>query len=252
MQNTFDLTGKVALITGGSRGMGLAMARSFAEHGADLIIASRKLDSCIAAAEEIRADTGRKVLPIACHVGRWSDCDNLVSQCYAEFGRIDVLVNNAGMSPLYDGLDSVTEELWDKVIAVNAKGPFRLAALIAKHMAEGDGGSIINVSSCGALNPQVEELPYAMAKLSLHAMAQAIAHAYQGRVRANVIMPGFFATDISKAWNESDRKKYADMVTMGRFGKPEEIVGAALYLASNASSYTTGTVIKIDGGMIYG
>lgn len=252
MKNLFDLSGKVALITGGSRGMGLAMARSFAEHGADLIIASRKLDSCVAAADEIRAATGRKVLPVACHVGRWVDCDNLVDTCYAAFGRIDVLVNNAGMSPLYESLESINEELWDKVVAVNAKGPFRLASLIARRMADGSGGSIINVSSCSAVNPQVEELPYAMAKLSLHAMSQAIAHAYGGRVRANVIMPGFFATDISKAWSETDKKKYAEMVTMNRFGEPDEIVGAALYLASAASSYTSGTVIKVDGGMVYG
>src|SRR5690606_15882828 len=137
-----------------------------------------KLDSCEAVAREITEATGRRVVPVACHVGRWDECDALVERSLAEFGRIDVLVNNAGMSPLYEGLETVTESLWDKVIGVNAKGPFRLAALVAKHMAEGEGGSIINISSAAAVHPTVRELPYAMAKLSLHAMAQGIAHAY--------------------------------------------------------------------------
>src|SRR5690606_34293678 len=119
-------------------------------------------------------------------------------------------------SPLYEGLETVTESLWDKVIGVNAKGPFRLAALVAKHMAEGEGGSIINISSAAAVHPTVRELPYAMAKLSLHAMAQGIAHAYGGRVRANVIMPGTFETDIAQAWDDEVREAFVRDIPMGR------------------------------------
>jgi NAD(P)-dependent dehydrogenase (short-subunit alcohol dehydrogenase family) len=252
MSKLFDLSGKTALITGASRGLGLAIARAYAEHGADLIIASRKLDACETAAREIAAQTGRRVLPLACHVGHWQDCDHLVEQSYAHFGRIDVLVNNAGMSPLYPSLDTVTEELWDKVQAVNLKGPFRLSAIVAKRMVEGTGGSIICISSSAAVQPTLTELPYAMAKLALHAMTQGIAHNYRGKVRANIIMPGAFATDISKAWPDSLKRQIGQLVPMGRAGDPNEIVGAALYLASDAASYTNGAVIKVDGGLAYG
>ena len=126
----FDLSGKVALVTGGSRGIGRAVAEGLATAGADVVVASRKLEGCQVAAKEIAAATGRRALPVACHVGRWDDCDRLVDTVYEEFGRCDVLVNNAGMSPLYDGLPSVTEELYDKVHAVNARGPFRLSVLV--------------------------------------------------------------------------------------------------------------------------
>ena len=252
MSKLFDLSGKTALITGATRGLGLAIARAYAEHGADLIISSRKPEACEAVAREIAARTGRRALPIACHVGHWQDCDRLVEQSYAQAGRVDILVNNAGMSPLYPSLDAVTEELWDKVIGVNLKGPFRLAALMAKRMSEGTGGSIISISSVAAIQPTLTELPYAMAKIALHTMTQGIAHNYGGRVRANVIMPGAFATDISKSWPESLRQMIKRMVPMGRAGEAKEIVGAALYLASDAASYTSGSVIKVDGGIAYG
>ena len=125
----FDLTDKVAVVTGGSRGLGRAIAQAFAEAGGDVVIASRKLDSCESAAEQIAQATGRRAIPVACHVGRWDDCDALIDATLEEFGRIDVLVNNAGMSPLYDELVNVSEELYDKTLAVNLKGPFRLGVL---------------------------------------------------------------------------------------------------------------------------
>ncbi|MGZ4704134.1 MAG: SDR family NAD(P)-dependent oxidoreductase, partial [Acidimicrobiales bacterium] len=128
-EQMFDLTGKVAVVTGGSRGIGRAVAEGFAVAGADVVIASRKLDNCEIAAREIEEATGRRALPVACHVGRWDDCDHLVDAVYREFGHLDVLVNNAGMSPLYDDVANVSEELFDKVLAVNLKGPFRLMAL---------------------------------------------------------------------------------------------------------------------------
>src|SRR5579875_3290530 len=138
-QQLFDLTGKVAVVTGGSRGIGRAVAEGLAAAGADVVVASRKLEACQAAAVAIEAATGRRALPVACHVGRWEDCDRLAETVYDAFGRCDVLVNNAGMSPLYDDLASVTEVLYDKTHAVNARGPFRLSALLGSRMADAEG-----------------------------------------------------------------------------------------------------------------
>ena len=174
----FDLTGKVALVTGGSRGLGLAMAEAFAERGANLIVASRKADACAAAAREITARFGVAALPVACNVSSWDDCDALIGRAYARFGRVDVLVNNAGMSPLYPSLDQVSEALWDKVVAVNLKGPFRLTAVIGSRMAAGAGGSIINVSStAGAI--AFESLgAYVTTKFAIRGLSRAISLAF--------------------------------------------------------------------------
>ncbi len=146
-RNLFDLTGKVALVTGGSRGLGYQMVKAFAENGADVIIASRKLDACEAAAEEVRK-MGRKAFAFAAHCGRWDDIDALIEASYAHFGRVDVLVNNAGSGPRMASHE-VTENLFDSVLNLNFKGPFRLASQVAKRMADGEGGSIINISSSG-------------------------------------------------------------------------------------------------------
>ena len=195
-----DLTGKVAVVTGGSRGIGRAIVQTLAEAGANVVIASRKLDACEAVAQQIQASTGRKAVPIACHVGRWDDCDRLVAESLALLGRLDVLVNNAGMSPRYPSLDAISEELYDKTLAVNLKGPFRLAVLAATHMAGHDGGSIINIGTAGSLTASVHELPYACAKAGLNALTVGLADAYAPKVRVNAILPGPFRTDISKAW----------------------------------------------------
>jgi len=247
--DAFDLTGRVAVVTGGSRGLGRAMVLAFAAHGADVAIASRKVDACEALAAEVRHDTGRRALAVGCHVGRWEQCDALVERVEADLGPIGVLVNNAGMSPLYPSLPEVSEDLFDKVLAVNLRGPFRLAALVGAHMAAGAGGSIINVSSVASLQPAPVELPYAAAKAGLNALTVGLAHAFAPKVRVNTLMPGPFLTDISKAW---DLEEFAEtarrFIPLGRGGQPEEVVGAALYLASDASSYTTGATIKIDGG----
>src|SRR5690606_37891843 len=136
LQSLHDLSGKTAVVTGGSRGIGRAIVQILAEAGADVVIASRKLDSCELAAKEIESSTGRRALPVACHVGQWDDCNALVDTTLEHFGRLDILVNNAGMSPVYDDLESVTEELYDKTFGVNLKGPFRLAVRAAAYMAE--------------------------------------------------------------------------------------------------------------------
>ncbi len=244
----FDLSDRIALITGGSRGLGRQMALAFAAHGADVIIASRKLEQCEATAKEIEA-LGRRALPVACHVGKWDALDTLVETAYAAFGRIDILVNNAGMSPLYDSLDEISEELFDKVIGVNLKGPFRLSALVGKRMAAGNGGSIINITSTGAITPSPAAEPYGAAKAGLNAITRSFAHAYAPKVRVNAIMAGPFLTDISKAWDMERFTALAkDAIPLQRGGEPTEIAGAALYLASDASTYTTGSIITVDGG----
>ena len=241
----FDLTGKVALVTGGSRGLGLQMVRAFAAHGADVIIASRKLDACESAAEAVRG-MGRRALAVAAHVGRWDDIDRLVDAAYAAFGRVDILVNNAGMSPRVPSHE-VTEALFDSVMNLNFKGPFRLASQVAKRMSAGDGGVIINVSSSGALHPLPEVVVYSGAKSALNAMTVSFAHEYGPKVRVNTISAGPFLTDIAKAWTPEAQEKANN--ALGRPGRPEEVVTSALYLASNASSFTTGAILRVDGGM---
>jgi NAD(P)-dependent dehydrogenase (short-subunit alcohol dehydrogenase family) len=248
-RDRFDLHGKVALVTGGSRGIGRAVAEGFAEAGADVVIASRKLDSCEDAAAAITKATGRTALPVACHVGRWAELDALVDRVYGELGRCDVLVNNAGMSPLYPDLPSVTEDLYDKVHAVNAKGPFRLSSLIGTRMAAGDdGGSIINVSTGGSWRPDAHDLPYAMAKAGLNAMTLALAGAWAPKVRANVVLPGAFDTDIAQAWSPAMREAAAELNPMKRMGVPDDMVGVCLLLASDAGRYINGAQILVDGG----
>ncbi|MBL7494956.1 glucose 1-dehydrogenase [Frankia sp. CNm7] len=245
----FDLTGRVAVVTGGSRGIGRAVAEGLAAAGADVVIASRKFEACERAAKEIETSTGRRALPVACHVGNWDDCDRLVDAVYAEFGKVDVLVNNAGMSPLYERLSTVTRELYDKVHAVNASGPFRLSALVGERMAEGDGGSIINVTTAGSLRPTPDDIPYAMAKAGLNALTLGLAGMWAPKVRANLVLPGAFDTDISKAWGEEAQRRAAEMNPMRRIGVPEDMVGVCVFLSSDAASYINGAQILADGGL---
>src|SRR5512139_819843 len=190
MQNRFDLSGKVALVTGGSRGLGREMVLAFAENGADVIIASRKLDSCEDLAAEVTSRfPDRRALPVACHVGDWGQVEELAERAYGEFGRVDVLVNNAGMSPIYDHVNNVTEALYDKVLDVNLKGPFRLTAMVGTRMAEGDGGSIIMVSSTASQHPGANVISYAAAKAGLNAMTIGFAKHFAPKVRVNCIIP---------------------------------------------------------------
>jgi NAD(P)-dependent dehydrogenase (short-subunit alcohol dehydrogenase family) len=244
----FGLTGRVALVTGGSRGLGREIVAGFAQAGADVVIASRDGARCEQYAAEITAATGRQALGVAAHVGHWADLDRLADAAYARFGRVDVLVNNAGMSPLYDGVTGVTEELFDKVIGVNLKGPFRLAALIGTRMAEAGRGSIINISSMAAVRPRPDVLPYAAAKAALNAITIGLAHAFGPAVRCNAIMAGTFLTDVSRSWDAEAFAARAERFALRRGGQPSEITGTALYLASDAASYTTGAILSVDGG----
>ncbi|MDQ3145336.1 MAG: glucose 1-dehydrogenase [Actinomycetota bacterium] len=244
----FDLSGKVAVVTGGSRGIGRAVVEGLATAGADVVIASRKLDRCTAAAADVERSSGRRALPVACHVGRWEDCDRLVATVYDHFGRCDVLVNNAGMSPLYPDLASVGESYYDKVHAVNARGPFRLAVLFGTRMHEGEGGSIINVSTAGSLRPDVGDLPYAMAKAGLNALTLGLAGAWSPGVRVNLVLPGAFDTDVTSAWAPGTKEHAARVNPMGRIGRPDDLAGVCVFLASGAAGYVNGAQILVDGG----
>jgi len=246
----FDLTDRVVLVTGGSRGLGREMAFAAARCGADVVIASRKFDNCVATAAEIEAETGRSAMPYGVHVGRWDELDGVIDATCERFGRLDVLVNNAGMSPTYESLTEVTEKLFDTVANLNLKGPFRLSVLAAERMVKAGRGVIINVSTHGSVRPHPSFLPYAAAKAGLNALTEGLAKAYGPTVRVNTLMPGPFLTDISAAWNLEDAggaNPFAGYA-LQRAGDPAEIVGAALFLMSDASSFTTGAILHADGG----
>lgn len=246
MDPLFDFTGQVALVTGGSRGLGREIVLALAERGADVVIASRKIEACEAVAKEVQA-LGRRALPLACHVGRWEDIDQAIQAAYAHFGRIDILFNNAGLSPLAPSSHETSQELFDKIIDINFKGPFRLASCIAARMAADGGGRIVNVSSTGALRPPANLAPYAGAKAALNAMTESFAKEYAPLVRVNTLSPGPFLTDVAKAWSPEAREHFDNAV--GRPGRLPEILCAALYLASPMSSFTTGSLVRVDGGI---
>jgi NAD(P)-dependent dehydrogenase (short-subunit alcohol dehydrogenase family) len=246
----FDLSGKIALVTGGSRGLGREMVRAFAQAGADVMIASRKLAQCEELAAEIRETTGRRAFPYSAHVGDWKQVEGMVEAAYDHFGRLDVLVNNAGLSPLYPSLNDVNEDLYDKVLGVNLKGPFRAMAMVGQRMMAGNGGSIINVSSTASVNPNRTTAPYGAAKAALNHMTASFSQEFGPKVRVNCIIPGPFDTDISQGWIHSEAflERAQKHISMKRGGQASEIVGAALYFASDASSFTTGATLRVDGG----
>jgi NAD(P)-dependent dehydrogenase (short-subunit alcohol dehydrogenase family) len=247
---TFRCDGKVAVVTGASKGLGRAMALGFAEAGADVVVSSRKLEACEAVAAEVRA-LGRRALAVACHVGDWAQCDALVDATVQEFGRIDVLVNNAGIAPVPPSLLGVTEELFDKTIAVNLKGPLRLSAVAAEHMPP--GGTIITISSKASLHPSPFTVVYAAAKAGLNTLTRAMSQEFAPRgIRVNGIVCGTFHTDSFHASlpDDSAADAMAARIAVGRIADADEIVGTALYLATDASSYLTGQMIQLDGGGI--
>lgn len=241
------LDGKVALITGATRGLGYAIAHAYARSGAQIIISSRKQEACDRVAAELR-DLGARAIGIAAHVGQWDSLSEFEERAAAAFGRIDVLVNNAGIAPTAPRSIDLTEDLFDKIVAVNFKGPFRLAALVGERMRASGGGSIINVSSIAAIRPEPSYPVYAGAKAALNAMTRSHAFEFGPTVRVNAIMCGPFWTDISAAWREELDKN--SPAALGRIGRPEEIASTALYLADDRSSFTTGAIIRLDGGVL--
>ena len=242
------LSGRIALVTGGSRGLGKEIVLAFAGAGADVAIVSRKLDGCEVLADEVRRTTGRRAVAVAGHVGDWDALPRVLDDVEEQLGPCDVLVNNAGIAPLYTDLEGVSEELFDKVIDVNLKGPFRLMALAGARMLKNGGGSIINISSIASMRPTTSDLPYAAAKSALNTLTAGFAQSLGPTVRVNTIVAGPFLTDISKAWDLDAFDAAVAAYPMRRGGQPNEIVGAALYFAGPASSYTTGAQLAVDGG----
>jgi NAD(P)-dependent dehydrogenase (short-subunit alcohol dehydrogenase family) len=242
----FDLTGRVVLVTGGSRGLGREMAFGAARCGADVVIAGRDLDTCTATAKEIEQATGRTALPYGVHVGRWDQLPGLVDAVYERFGRLDALINNAGISPVYESLGEVTEKMFDSVVNLNLKGPFRLSVLAGERMTS---GAIVNISSTGSIRPRPAIVPYAAAKAGLNALTEGLALALGPRVRVNTLMAGPFHTQATSGWDDTQLVEGVRPHALQRIGRPAEIVGAALYLISDAAAYTSGATLRVDGGM---
>ena len=245
----FSLKGKVALITGASRGIGQAVAIGLAQAGADIAIASRKLPDLEKVAEQVRK-TGRKCLPVAAHVARVEEINNLVGQVMAEYGKIDILVNNAATNPTMASAIDVDERAWDAIMNLNLRGLFFLSQAVARLMKEKGGGKIINISSIAGISPDL--LPvYSISKAGVIMATKVMAQQWaQYNIRVNAVAPGLTKTRFSEAlWKNPDILKLAMGKTpMARVADPEEMVGAILYLAADASSYVTGQVIAIDGG----
>jgi NAD(P)-dependent dehydrogenase (short-subunit alcohol dehydrogenase family) len=245
----FSLKGKVALITGASRGIGQAVAIGLAQAGADIAIASRKLPDLEKVAEQVRK-TGRKCLPVAAHVARVEEINNLVGQVMAEYGKIDILVNNAATNPTMASAMDVDERAWDSIMNLNLRGLFFLSQAVARLMKEKGGGKIINISSIAGISPDL--LPvYSISKAGVIMATKVMAQQWaQYNIRVNAVAPGLTKTRFSEAlWKNPDILKLAMGKTpMARVAEPEEMVGAVIYLASDASSYVTGQVIAIDGG----
>ncbi len=248
-----NLEGKVALVTGGSRGLGRAMVLGLARAGADVVIASRKLAGCEAVAEEVRA-LGRQALPVAAHAGQMESLDALLEATYQRFGRLDILINNAGTNPVTAGLSEHTPELFQKVFEVNTKGPWYLASRAAPRMAAHGGGSIINVLSVSALKPSPYQGFYAATKAALHALTSVMAAEWAAMgIRVNALAPGSFHSDmfdnsakVLPGFMEGSIAK----TLQKRVAETDEIIGSVMYLASDMSSYTTGSTLVTDGGYL--
>ena len=246
----FSLVGKVALVTGGGRGIGKAIALGLAQAGADVVVASRKLPDLEKVAEEIKI-LGMRSLAISAHIGRMDDITNLVTRVNDEFGTIDILVNNAATNPTMDAALNVEERAWDAVMNLNLKGLFFLSQAVARIMKEKGGGRIINISSADGIRPTT--LPvYAISKAGVIMATRVMAREWAAcNIRVNAIAPGMIRTKFSEALytNPEILKNVMHHTPMGRLGEPEEIVGAVIYLASDASSYVTGGIFSVDGGI---
>ena len=239
----FDLSGKKALVTGASGGIGGAIASALHAQGAEVVLTGRRRD----ALEALAATLGERAHVIVSDLSTAEGAEALVKEAEAAMGQVDILVNNAGSSPLAPSSLETSEQLFDRIVSLNFKAPFRLMSLVGSRMAQGDGGSIINISSAGALRPRPQIAPYAGAKAALNAITEAFAFEYGPMVRVNTISPGRFLTDVSKAWPEAHKAN--PTAALKRSGQPEEIVTAALYLASSKSSFTAGSLVRVDGGI---
>ena len=256
MTNTtklFDLTGKVAIVTGSTKGIGRAMASGLARAGATVVVSSRKQDLCDEVALQIEAETGADVLGLACHVGEWDSIPTFVDAVHERFGHIDVLVNNAGITPTRLTVSEITRDVWQKIFSVNVEGPLRMAQCVAPLMRDHGGGSIVNIASMAAYSGGSGVCAYGASKAALVNLTKSMAQEWMPwNIRVNVLSPGPFLSEMVEG-AERNAPGFKDMIANGtlmkRVADPAEIVGPVLYLASDASSFVTGDDISVSGGM---
>ena len=248
----FSLEGKTALITGASRGIGEAIAMTLAEYGARVILVSRKLDALKEVAAKVE-EIGGVAAPIACNMGKMDQIAELFNEVKEKFGKLDILVNNAATNPYFGDMIGADEGVWDKTQEVNLKGPFFMIQNAAKLMTEGGGGAIVNVASINGVSPAIFQGIYSITKAAMISMTKAFAQELApAHIRVNALLPGLTETKFASALftNEEIYKMAVERVPMHRHAVPMEMAGAVLYLVSDASSYTTGTCVVCDGGML--
>jgi NAD(P)-dependent dehydrogenase (short-subunit alcohol dehydrogenase family) len=251
----FDLTGKVAIVTGSTKGIGRAMVEGLAAAGAKVVVSSRKQELCDEVAAEIEASTGAEVLGLACHVGDWDAIPGFVEKVVERFGRIDVLVNNAGINPAPVTVSEMTLEYWQKVFSVNLEGPLRMSQQVAPVMRDGGGGSIVHIGTMAAYGPGPNICAYGASKAGLRNLTRAMAMEWADwGIRVNILSPGPFMSEMLAGAAARSDIDYLGMVSSGtllkRVADPAEIVGPVLYLASDASSFVTADDISVSGGMM--
>ena len=252
-RNLFDLTGRVAVVTGSTKGIGRAMVQGLAEAGASVVVSSRKQELCDQVALEVSRSTGVTAVGFACHVGKWDEVPDFVDRIRERFGRIDVLVNSAGINPARMTPSEMTLDYWHKVFAVNVDGPLRTCQLVAPMMRERGGGSMINIASMAAYTPGAPICAYGASKAALVNLTKSMAQEFAPwGIRVNVLAPGPFQSEMTEG-AERAQPGFKDMIANGTYQKrvadPHEIVGPVVYLASDASSYVTGDEISVSGGM---
>lgn len=248
----FSLKGKTAIITGASRGIGRSMAMAFAEHGARCILVSRKIDSVAKVAEEI-VEKGFEAEAFACHMGYEEQIKELFEIIEKRYGRVDILVNNAATNPHFGNMLDADQGMWDKIIDVNLKGPFFMIKNAAPLMMKGGGGAIVNVASINAKRPGLMQGVYSVSKAALVSMTEVFAKELAPfKIRVNALLPGLTNTHFASAiiGNKEIHDFVVQQIPMGRYAEPSEMAGAALYLVSDAASYTTGTCLSCDGGIL--